>query len=411
MAIRFQCSHCMDILKVTDTVAGRRIRCPLCETAIQVPAASPDTIFLDMPVSDQLARWSLEPYDRACAGQLLDLEMCEFKALRRGVLALRKKQTQNLLELLRSQGTISAGDRKAVHLLVKGAMESKKQEELSDCPNCFAHVKATAKKCPYCKQRLGELLIQDMCPNCKGEQPAGREWCRTCGANMETGLMPGVRLPRCPKCDHPVADAEALLCPRCRTRLDQSRAAVRTREYARVARNWWSVHSLQILLLAVGLAGLYAYTHWRSIRSGMQDKVLGTELAELYRRVDRMDQALRFNDRDGIRRLIDPTVKVSVDDALIATMLGAPGAKILSLESIEHPIREIRGDGQTADIYTKTEGYLTKGPAPDKTMNSSADIGKVARNLGEGNARLNGTIPWVWVYRNGKWYYAGPLPE
>src|SRR5579872_262165 len=37
MAIRVRCSSCNKPLKVADTLAGRRIRCPGCQTVLRVP--------------------------------------------------------------------------------------------------------------------------------------------------------------------------------------------------------------------------------------------------------------------------------------------------------------------------------------------------------------------------------------
>ena len=40
MSIQFSCEHCGTTHLVNDRFAGKRVRCPTCEAAVQVPIAS-----------------------------------------------------------------------------------------------------------------------------------------------------------------------------------------------------------------------------------------------------------------------------------------------------------------------------------------------------------------------------------
>jgi phage FluMu protein Com len=40
MPIEFACSHCGQILRVGDDTAGKRAKCPKCQSVVPIPAAS-----------------------------------------------------------------------------------------------------------------------------------------------------------------------------------------------------------------------------------------------------------------------------------------------------------------------------------------------------------------------------------
>src|SRR3989339_116469 len=90
MPSRFQCSCCQDILAVDEKLVGKKIRCPLCETALAVPAADPDRVFVDADLREQVRRFKLSDWDRACAGKVLDLEMVPPAELRKSIHAVRR---------------------------------------------------------------------------------------------------------------------------------------------------------------------------------------------------------------------------------------------------------------------------------------------------------------------------------
>ena len=61
MAIRIQCSGCKKTLAVKDTLAGKRVACPVCKTSVQVPgSAAPLPVRPKGPTADELENMAAE---------------------------------------------------------------------------------------------------------------------------------------------------------------------------------------------------------------------------------------------------------------------------------------------------------------------------------------------------------------
>jgi len=411
MVCRFQCDHCQDVLSVADKLTGKRIRCPLCETVITVPAADPDRVFLDVDFAAQLERFKLTDWDRACARKALALGMVEPEPLRQAIVAIRRAakagQTPALNEQLLAAGAIETSHNLALCELIKGTLQKQEAQKLSECPNCFAAIPAKSAACKFCGQKLGDLLLYDMCPNCKKEQPTGRELCRACGATMATGLMPGVALPRCPRCSK-VIKGDYDVCPKCRTPLGTSKARIELEAKLRQVRHWWSRYSLAVVGAGVLLVGLFAYRHWVDIKGWL----VGPERAQLEARVEAFKKALEFADFVSLTRMFDPDLKQEADQKARTVILGGrdPTWVVQRVDQVRVPTINIEKDKTQATAYAQIEGQFDPATVTFQEVKDVTDISKAANKLRSGHL-LRSQVPWQWVRRNDEWYYAGPLPK
>lgn len=415
MPCRFQCTYCQDTLAVGEHLVGRTIRCPLCETKLKVPEIDPDRALLDVELSEQLDCFKLSDWDRACAKKVLQLEMAPPAALHQAIVMARKAARKGgriaLNELLLQQGIIDRSGNLVLCELVKGAAAKKKAEKLTECPNCFATIAAAAKGCKFCGQKLGDLLVYDMCPNCKEEQPPGHPLCRKCGADMQTGLLPGVKLPRCPKCDRKIK-GDFNICPSCRTRLDRSRRSVRLEEKAKAWKNWISRHALY-LMGGVGLVvSLYVYSNWDDLRHSLSVSFFGESLAALEERLELFKTALRYDDMETVTSMLDPEIRRPAGPRERTVILGGAAASgtLERVDRIRVRSKTIDEKTGTATVYVNTTGAFDLKSIKLKSVNSSGDLEKHARKL-VGSRALSAEVAWKWVRRDGVWYYRAPLPQ
>jgi hypothetical protein len=273
----------------------------------------------------------------------------------------------------------------AARRTTRGAASVAADERFEECPNCFSFLSTRDRACPYCGQRGADDGLLEMCPNCKAEQPSGSPHCATCGADMRSGLLPS----------RPVATVlaagPAAHAPPART--GRRRRANRTAVLGTVLS-----YAAALLLVGVAIGGIWAFGH-------RDELVHGRSGAALNRSVTQFSEALRYGDSELIASLIDPAARATPEAvaALLPAITGGdPGQEVLSIEC-----QPPRVEGAAASVYA--EVVLKRADATLSEENATSSLETV--NALTGRASTNAKrLTWKWLLREGKWYYAGPLP-
>jgi len=408
MSTRVQCAHCRDILAVDEKLVGRTIRCPLCEAAVPVSPPDPERVFLEPDLAEQLEKFRLTDWDRACARKTLELGLAPAPGLRHAIHEIRRSARRGggraLNEQLLADGAFDRKANLALVELIKSVLE-KAPVELRECPNCFASVPAQAGSCRFCNQSFEDLLIHDMCPNCKKTQPVGREYCRHCKADMRTGLLPGTHQPRCPRCEN-VIRGDWLVCPRCRERLDRPAAAVAFEKRWRGLRDWWGRYSFGVLLLVLLSAALAAGTHWVEVKGFF----IGRARAELGERLRGFGYALQYGDLPMLADYFAPGGEAPGERVRTFILSGKDtGWRVRSVETLRLRQIEMMPGEMEATVYAEIGGEYDPATVALADVGSAVDLDKAAQRLKTGHL-LAAKVPWRWLRKDGRWIYGGPLP-
>ncbi len=415
---RLQCPYCLEVCTLNARFAGRRILCPMCDTAMKVPPPGQEPDVVGQDFEEALQKYKLSPWDRVCAQKAYDLEMVDAQTLRSAIRTVRrdarKRNPATVLEHLRETGALGKPQALAIAELAKGR-GTDQPEDLVECPACFAAIPQTSKTCPYCGHAFADLVLQAMCPNCHSEQPPGRNFCGACGADMETGLRPGTETgPRCPRCSAPIL-AHARTCPRCRAKLDLYRERPAALRALSATKEWTTQHAFALFFAAGLVFLLYAASNWSTVRRTVNTWLSSPLRADLYERVRGLDRALEYSDLDGLSELIDPELDYGEPtEAARTRLLGGeqPDAVVQEVYKLAHREYDVDEDAGKATVYTVVSGRFD----PD-TVDAPAAEGEGVPLLdaaelmtGENPRLLDTEVAWKWVLREGTWYLAGPLP-
>lgn len=366
MSVRFQCNRCQEKIELDEKLVGRKVACPMCETRLVVPEPDDEPLFVEQDIRLALEYFKLSAWDKAFARKALENGFVGPDSLHEAVTkvrrAMQKGQKLTIDQYLLSREAITPQKALITKKLVKALPGSAELagEALAECPNCFETIRANATECPYCAQRIGDLTVSAMCPACKREQASGRKYCISCGADMETGLRPGVR------------------------------EKVARTDSARRLKEWLANHSLGIAAALVAVVAVIAWTKRADIGRAIHltPTLEEADRAGLEARLRRFDDALRHGDMDIMAKMLDPKLpkrKRKADERLRSVILGF-GQPVQQVLSVGHDEIRFAEDGHSAAVHTEIGGALG------------------------GGVGLSTKVLWKWVEREGEWYYAGPLP-
>jgi len=417
MKSRFQCRHCLNKLSAAEGLVGRHMECPMCETVLTVPAPDASRGFAEQNLLEALDRFKLSDWDRAYARKALEMEVADSRTVGEAVVAVRsaarKGRKRSVGEELLRKGAIDRQKDLNIRELVRGATRPK--GKLTECANCFETIAADATVCPYCGQEFGDLLVMQMCPNCKREQPSGAKECSGCGADMVTGLKSGGYVTRCPRCGQ-VALPGQVECLLCGTSLSRSVESIRREEKIERVKQWIALHSLSLMLAGMLIAGLVVWKYWSDIRRVVSSFVVGEDQTALKERLEAFDSALKFADFRTPTDMIDPSLGLQATERTRSCILGGQdlATVVERVDEIGHPEMQLDKGAGAATVYTKVRGRLVAAGTEGVKVESSADLPGVLANLAGGaksKTALSSEVTWRWVLRKGRWYYAGPLPD
>jgi DNA-directed RNA polymerase subunit RPC12/RpoP len=414
MNVRFQCTRCQEKIALHEKFVGRKVACPMCETRLVVPRPDEEPLFVAQDIALALEHFKLTAWDRAFARKALENDFVGPQALHEAVTnvrrAMQKRRKLTIDEFLLSRKAITSQHALITRKLVKALPGSGELagEALAECPNCFETIKANARVCPYCGQKIGDLSVMAMCPACKREQPPKRKFCVGCGADMATGVKPGSQEKVCARCGELEIHGSPV-CRACGTDLSRTPSDLAKADSARRTKEWIANHSLSLVVALLAVAALVVWMKRAEVKAWL----FGADRAALDARLEGFDDALRYGDLDTLAKMLDPELpksKRKADPRLRALILGSedPSMFVREVESIEHDKINFADDARSATVYTQTRGRLGEGEHA-KSVESSADLPAV---IGIGGKRkgLSAQVAWKWVERKGEWYYAGPLP-
>ncbi|MHC5056986.1 MAG: hypothetical protein ACYTKD_20090 [Planctomycetota bacterium] len=394
MPIRFQCTFCLNKLSASEDFAGRRIACPMCETALEVPEPGEAPPFLVEDLADALERYKIMDFDRACAKRALELGLVPTRKLGSAIAKLREEmmrgRSPSLLRILRKYNRIDERGERKIRAGVDVPEPSRGSSGSPSRPK-----REHRDSLRILKQTV--VLDVEAHELAKGPVPAvpgpALNRCPNCGRTVKGGAA---REGKCPAC---WADVRAVVAPPPSGR--SLRSAV-----AWSARNW-----LALTGIAAAIALAWAGLNWRRVRRMGAGLLKGESLAALEERVRRFDRALEFGDTEALGDMLAPDCGRATPGLRAFILSGAePPPPIEKVLAIEHPEIDLDERAGRATVYTRVRAKLDLTRVKTREVESSADVAAAGRVMIGAAGGLSAELAWKWVRVDGRWFYRGPLP-
>ncbi|MHC4252120.1 MAG: nuclear transport factor 2 family protein [Planctomycetota bacterium] len=394
MPIRFQCSYCLNKLSAEESFAGRRIACPMCETALEVPEPGEPPPFMIENLADALERYKITDFDHACAKEVIRLGLVPTRKLGSAIAKLREEmmrgRSPTLLAILRRYGRIDERGEREIRAGV-------------DVPEPSRGPSGTPSR-PKREHRdslriLKQTVVLDIEAHeiAKGPVPAvpgpGLNRCPNCGRTVKDGAA---REGKCPVCS---ADVRAVVAQ------PPSGRSLRS-TVAWLARNWLALGGI-----AAAIVLAWAGLNWSRVRRMGAGFLKGEPRAALEERVRRFDRALEFGDTEALGELLAPECGRAGAGLRAFILSGAePPPPIEKVLSIEHPEIDLDEHADRATVYTRVRAKLDLTKVKTREIESSADVAAAGRVMIGAGGGLSAELAWKWVRVDGRWFYRGPIP-
>ncbi|MBI4616840.1 MAG: zinc ribbon domain-containing protein [Planctomycetes bacterium] len=409
MAMSVDCPVCRHSLAFNPAHNGRPGLCTKCRTAILIPApakkAETRALGRDSGSFRRAQSFARVAIDRG----LLKKNEAEqlYKNYQR---RLREGERGVTFEaILVEEGVLTPSQsRELMSEVNQDDPEEKKKAAATgdrECPNCYERIQTEARSCRFCGLYLAQAEVQIGCANCGAEHPKEAVYCTSCGADIRTGVMPGMTRVRCPKCGN-MAQGMEEVCAACGTVLKKSAERVKADDLVKQARQFWRNHKGWIALAALVFALLWLWTardsvayKWNELRYGEKHLIQS--------RAEDFVKSLEHKDHERLSAMMRPeSGPADADDVekRLWKIAGLPNDKAI-LDEIK--IEEIDVDGDRASVYLKVVYDPRIEVDPDKIAEEGS--GALHEALRGAQQRNEAKITWRWVYEDGTWYYEGPF--
>ncbi len=407
MAINAICTNCLQKTKVGEKFAGRKALCPLCESSILIPKAGEQAAeAAPLDFVTVIDRFKISDWDKLYCKAVTSQGLAKERAVRSAVIDVRKRMRSGqgklpIGEVFVTDGVISGAQHQKISDVISRKSEPSRagaEEAKKACPNCFETISADSKKCPYCAEDLGDLRIMDMCPNCKHQQPPAGRFCQECGADIETGLVGGVSNRKCPRCGMMSSGTETI-CPICKTSFDKPAGLVTAERTAKKVVTTFRNNVGYLILLAMIIAGLWAYKHREELWTGFRSELHGASETQLQDAVDEWIEALKYGDLGTLNAMV---TKGRIEKSDIASILGHPGTEIQEILSIEKSDTNTKKD--RAVVYVATKIRIP----PKDTPGGGGNLEMMSKLLGgdESSKTIHtAKTAWHWALKDKRWLY------
>lgn len=394
MAIRFQCTFCLNKLSATGNFAGRRIACPMCETSLEVPGPGEPPPFLIEDLADALDRYKITDFDRACAKEAIKLGLVPTAKLGRAIAKLREEmmhgRAMTLLRILRKYGRIDAAAERKIRAGV-------------DVPEPAAASSRGPGRPKSVHRDSLQILKQTVVLDVETHE----------FAQDPVPVVLGPAFNRCPNCGRTVKGDAARegKCPACSADVSRVVAPPQGARPLRSALSWFARNWLLLGMIAAALALAWAGLNWRRVRRMGAGLFKGEPRAELEERLRRFDRALEFGDTEALGELLAPQCGRATPGLRAFILSGKePAPPIEKVLDISHPEIDLDERAGRATVYTRVRAKLDLTKVKPRKIESSADVAAAGQMIIGAAGGLSAEVAWKWTREDGRWFYRGPLP-
>jgi len=394
VAIRFQCTYCLNKLSASDDFAGRSIACPMCETSLDVPEPGEPPPFLVEDLADAIDRYKISDFDKACAKRALALKLVRTDKLGRAIAKLREEmmrgRSPTLLQILRKYGRIDDEGERRIREGVHAPERKAKSSGDSGRPR---------REHRDSLQILKQTVVLDIDAHelAKGPVPE----------------VPGYALNRCPNCGRTLKGASVTngRCPACAADVRKVLAPPPRAMPIRRALAWLRGNWLVLTGIAAALALAWAGLNWSRVRRMGAGFFKGEGRAELDERLRRFDRALTFSDMDTLGDMLAAGNRVATEELRAFILSGAdPAPPIEKVLEITHPEIDFNEEAGRATVYTRVRAKLVLAKVKTPDIETSADVAVAGQMMIGAAGGLRAELAWKWVRQGDAWRYAGPFP-